>query len=339
MTPYSPKLKRSHESGFAAFGLALITTLLMFCGVCVTVAFHSASRIEAAQKLRLQRIRAAAREAELLNRISVNNALILLELSMALERFQAGHEPALFLQTVVPFWTSKPSEEIRSEPPAYTGLFQVAGENFAHHLRLAHNLSLDSAQARKELSERDASWGAGLAPGEPAELLCQVTRLAAEESSSRPAIPIPQAAGLNLPAMRLNADPAKCALTLKVLTGSATVYWEPEALAGSAPGYPQVHPRLIWVTPRAPLCRRYAAQEITDDPLQVARLFARTFRFKTGPGQIEIRHPDLQETQPHHTSCALPHPLLTTNGRLRQSDFLPLTPHWAPAYLTDQTGG
>lgn len=339
MTERSQKRAEAPEAGFLVLGLALLTTLLMFCGVCVTVAFHSASRMEIAQKLRLKKLNATAREAELLNRISANNALILSELSMTLQTFRAAHEPALLLQIVLPFWTSQSSQELSSKPPTFSELFQEASKTFAHHLRLAHNLSLDSARAQKELSKRNPFWSGGLKTGEPSELLCQVIELLAAESSSRPALPIPPITGLRIPGVRLTANTETCSLTLKALYGAPTEYWHPEALLGDSHGIIAAHPRLTWVTPQAPLCTSYTQQAITADPFKIAQLYAKTFTFKTGPGQIEIRHPDLQHTPGHLSRCEPFYRNFLTNSGLPQSDFLPLSPHWAPVYLTDRTGG
>lgn len=167
-------MKRDKESGSLAVGLAIFLS----CALTVAWIIYATSRIgaqlDATAHRQAQALREASNQTQLLNRIALNNVLLLLNLERAIRSHVESSLAAVAHQNTIPFWKAKLSGRTLSEHVDLKVLLEAKSKEFSNHMRIAFALASDSATAMKQLRQLNPKWKNAIRSMSTSSTLCLV---------------------------------------------------------------------------------------------------------------------------------------------------------------------
>jgi hypothetical protein len=306
------------QSGSLITGLAFLMSCIMLSGLFALIAAHESSRYQLADKRRATLLTEASVTAQSLNRIAANNALIIVKVAEALERFSASHALATNYQRVVPFWKGRFLDRELKEQEPVAGLFAATSRNFANLFAESKALAADSQSTRSQLQSKDYRWQGAFIESSIKDVFCtSIELLSRKRNSTR----LAAAQTISLTRVRFSRSQQGCSISI----GTRTIF-DPELLfgRGQVPG-----PLSFGLT----LLQSSEPLEIpvtnSREPWQSNALMGNNewpSHVELGRGAIRLMHPALHPQ---------PQPLRQLAPRLEPM----LDPKWVPVYVTQEMGG
>lgn len=284
----------------------------MLTGLFALIAAHQSTRFQLATKRRADALADASVTAQTLNRIATNNALIIVKLADALNRYSRSHAHATNYQRTVPFWQgSFLDNELKAQEPV-ANLFAATSRNFASLFAASKALAADSQSMKIQLQRKDPRWQTALQESSINEAFCAAIELLARKKSGDG---LKAVQGLALTKVHFNRSGKRCSISIGVHT-----LFDPEFLFQRAQIPESMRFGIMLLQSNPPLETSVQNSNVPWSSNPLTGVHEWPTHVDLGKGQIRLMHPALKPQW--------------------KSQLAPLLePKWVPVYVTNEVGG